>query len=137
MPSIPDRASEVPPHVHEWVRAFERDRPMYQSFPIVLPNGATIATFTGVCSGCKQPVDPERVRGRVMWSLPTVATVDGNSYCERCQRITHHDCRFRAEGKTYRAEWPGLDGRWYCKVPPGPSVGQRLIEMGKRLWRPR
>lgn len=128
--------NEVPPQVQGWVAAFQRDEPMYKSFPLVLPNGAKIKTFTGICSSCKEPVNPELVRGRVMWSLPTVATVEGNSYCEDCQRITHHDCRFRAEGNTYRAEWPGLDGRWYSKTPPVPTLLNRVLSLLKGKAQP-
>jgi len=129
-----DSNTPLPVHVERWLAAFHRDRPMHESFPVILPNRATIHTFTGICSACKQPVDPMMVRGRVMWSLPDVATIDANSYCTPCQRITHHDCRFRSTEKTYRAEWPGLDGRWYSKIPPQPRWWRTLVQTIRSLW---
>jgi hypothetical protein len=65
----------------KWIEAFQRDQPMYKSFPLKLPNGAKISKFTGVCSTCKNAVIPECTRGTVVWSLPHV--VNGNS------KLTH------------------------------------------------
>ncbi len=84
--------SDTPLEVQAWIRAIESDQTLCLSSPLVLPNGEQVTTLTGVCSACNQAIEPAMVRGRLLWSLPTVATVEGNGYCSTCQRITHLHC---------------------------------------------
>jgi len=117
----------------EWMAAFERDPPMSANFPLLMPNGAKIDSFVGICSSCKNPIAAEMVRGQVVWSLRNVATVAANGYCQGCQRITHHACRFRMVQATYQAEWIGSDGRWYRKTPGPSSKWAHLVNWLYRL----
>ena len=108
--------SLVPSEAEDWIKALRAEDPLYTSFPVTLPNGGLIKNFVGLCSGCKRTISGDRVRGRVMWSLPTVATVEANGYCNECKKVTHLHCRFRAHEKTYKVEWIGSDGNWYARV---------------------
>jgi hypothetical protein len=125
---VKGKGNDMPADVRAWITAFQSDAPLYKSFPLILPNGGRVTKFSGVCSACEQLIDPEMVRGRVMWSLPTVATVEGSGYCSACQRITHLHCRFRAHGTTYKVEWPGSDGRWHTKIAPPSSPWRLLVQ---------
>lgn len=127
-----DTEQAIPVEVQGWITAFRSEQPLYKSFPILLPNGGRVNKFTGICSGCKEAIDHEMVRGRVMWSLPTVATVEANGYCHSCQKITHLHCRFRAHGQTYKVEWPDLDGRWYAKVATQTPWWRRVVQIVRR-----
>ncbi len=119
--------ASMDPRVQGWITAFRNEHPLHNHFPVHFDNGAFVGEFVGVCSACAQAVSPDMVHGRVMRSTATVVTVEGNSYCEKCECITHHECRFRAVGKTYCVEWAGTDGKWYQKSYNPPSLWKKIF----------
>lgn len=97
------------------------------SFPITLPNGVSVPTPRGVCSRCKQLIDPSDVHGRVSWPIQTVAVVDAAGLCRSCSTMTQLSVRFRSVDNTFRAEARRPDGGgWVGVQPPPPSTWQRL-----------
>ena len=109
------------------IRAFESEEPLHLSFPLTLSNNAQVRAVTAICSCCKNPIDRDMVHGRLMHSLPTVITMEGNAYCARCQQMTHLYCRFRTIDQTYQVEWPDRDGDWYSQVAANPSIYARVL----------
>lgn len=108
------------------VETFNTNGPLRQSFPVTLPNGATVHVVDGKCGACGEVIDPEKVHGRVTWPLAEVAAVDAAGYCQRCSFMTELILRLRVNGASYQAETIGPDGRWRKVVPPPPTLWQRL-----------
>lgn len=116
----------------DWVAAFERDRPLYEQFPLTLANGRSIPGLHVVCSECACRISGDRVRGRVVQSLPHVITVAANGMCTRCDRITHIDCRFRSDEQTAVLEWLA-HGQWQARSMQPGSFRVRIIDVFRRL----
>ncbi len=119
--------------VRDWIAAFERDPPLFMQFPLSLRNGKSIPGVHVVCSACHCQISGDRVRGRVIQYLPHVATIRANAMCTRCDRITHVDCRFRADGKIAVVEWLGTNGRWQSRLMQPQSIRARIADAFRRL----
>jgi hypothetical protein len=119
--------------VRDWIAAFERDPPLYSQFPLTLQNERSIPGLHVVCSTCQCTISGDRVRGRAMQSLPHVVTVIANAMCTRCDRITHINVRFRADGEIAVVEWLGRNGRWQARPMQPRSLRVRLGDAFRRL----
>lgn len=131
MPTEPvDRTA--PDHLLKaWSEAYQRDPALYTLFPLTLPNGARPPSIACVCAKCGNIIDRELVRGRLFWSLPTVATVEATGYCKPCSYITRCHCRFRVVGDSYVVEWLDKGERWRRGVVRSPSAWARVAHWEK------
>lgn len=128
-----EKCSKAPEReVRDWVAAFERDEPLYGQFPLTLANGRSIPGLHVVCSECNCRISGDRVRGRVVQSLPSVTTVTANAMCTRCDRITHVDCRFRSVEQTAVLEWLA-NGHWQARPMQPKSIRVRIFDAFRRL----
>lgn len=112
--------------VRGWVTEFQRDPPLHQSFPVTLKNGKLLPGVHVVCSKCRNRISGDRVHGRTVQSLPHVLTVSVNGFCAECDRLTHIDCRFRADGSQTIVEWLGAHGQWHAKEMRLPTLADKV-----------
>jgi hypothetical protein len=116
-----------------WIMAFEGEQPLYIQFPIRLVNGKSVPGIHVTCSCCNGQISGDRVRGRVTQPLPYVVAVSANGYCERCNRMTHIDCRFRAQKDETLIEWLASNGHWQARELRQPTVVERITRGARRL----
>ena len=76
-----------------------------------------------VCMQCGNRISGDRVHGRLIQSLPHVLTVSANGCCEECDRLTHIDCRFRANA----------NGGWQARELRQPTLGEKIARGARRL----
>ena len=128
-----EKISKTPEReVRDWVAAFERDPPLFAQFPVTLRNARTIPGVHLVCSTCNGRISGDRVRGRVVQSLPGVITVTANGMCVGCERLTHIDCRFRSDEQSAVLEWLA-NGRWQARPMQPESIRMRIVDAFRRL----
>lgn len=109
------------------IQTFRSAPPLGASFPITLANGVRVPVPRGVCSRCRQVIDPADVHGRVSWPIQTVAVVDAAGLCRPCSVMTELHVRFRSVDNTFRAEARRPDGGgWVAVQPPPLTLRQRL-----------
>jgi hypothetical protein len=116
-----------------WITAFECEQALYTQFPIRLANGKSVPGVHVVCSCCNGHISGDRVHGRVIQSLPHVVSVSANGYCEQCNRMTHIDCRFRAQKDETLIEWLASNGHWQARELQQPTVVERITRGARRL----
>ena len=126
-----DATSEARPL--KWVEAFASEPSLHTQFPVRLMNGESVPGVHVVCSTCKSRVSGDRVRGRVIQSLPNVITISANGYCDACKRITHIDCRFRTEGQQSIIEWLSSNGYWQTREMRKPTLREKMVRDARRL----
>lgn len=126
----------APHQLKAWAEAYRRDPPLDTLFPIAMNNGAIVPKIACVCSGCGNTIDPESVRGRVVWSLPSVFTAEATGYCAPCSTITRIDCRVREQESGFQLEWIGGDNRWWRRTVKPPSTWERVARWLKTLISP-
>jgi hypothetical protein len=120
-------------HIAGWLSTYKRDAPLYSQFPVTLKNGKSVPGVHVVCNTCRGRISGDRVRGRVIQSLPHVVTVSANGYCEQCDRMTHIDCRFRANADETVVEWLASNGYWQAKEMRQPTLGEKITQRVRRL----
>jgi hypothetical protein len=103
------------------IAAYERDAPLAAQFPVRLVNGRELPAIHLNCSCCGRRLPDDTVHGRLIQSLPHVVTVEANGLCEPCNRLTHLDCRVRANDDQTLIEWLGSNGRWMAREYRPPS----------------
>ena len=109
------------------IETFKSTPALGASFPITLANGVSVPVPRGVCSRCRQVIDPADVHGRISWPIPAVAVVDAAGLCRPCSVMTQLHVRFRPVDNTFRAEARRPDGGgWVAVQPPPLSTWQRL-----------
>ena len=119
--------------VREWIADFETDSPLYIHFPLLLVNGKSVPGVHVVCSKCGGRISGDRIHGRVMQSLAHVVTVAANGICQPCNRMTHIDCRFRANPNETVVEWLSSSGRWQSREVRPPSLGEKIASAARRV----
>ena len=133
---MPTEAADRTAPAHQlkaWAEAYQRDPALYTHFPMTLPNGACPPSVACVCGECGNVIDRELVRGRVYWSLPTVATVEATGHCKPCSRITRIHCRFRVVGDSYIVEWLDRGEQWRRGIVQQPSAWTRIARWVKKI----
>jgi len=139
MPNSPDEGNLEPAsgrgggNIAAWVAAYKRDLPLHNQFPIVLKNGKSVPGMHVICNNCGNHISGDRLRGRVIPSLPHVVTIDANGVCEPCDRLTHIDCRFRASGDEALIEWLGSTGLWQAREYRQPTLTEKITKRVRRL----
>src|SRR5437773_2635449 len=109
-------------NVAAWLTAYKEDAPLHGQFPITLRNGKSVHGVHVICNKCCNHISGDRVRGRVIRSLPHVVTIEANGLCEPCDRLTHINCRLRANGNETLIEWLGSNGLWHAREYRQPSL---------------
>ena len=112
---------------------FENEPPLHTQLPVQLVNGKSVPLVHVVCSMCGGTISGDRVHGRVIQSLPHVVTVSANGHCEPCNRMTHADCRFRAQASETVIEWLGSNGCWQVRELRQPTLAETIARAGHRL----
>lgn len=120
-------------HVAAWLTAYKGDAPLHSQFPITLRNGKSVPGVHVICNNCGNHLSGDRVRGRAIRSLPHVVTIEANGLCEQCDRLTHINCRFRADGDEILIEWLGSNGRWHAREYRQPKLVEKIAEQVRRL----
>lgn len=121
-----------------WMAAFNSDEPLYKQFPVRLINGKTVPGIRVVCNPCGQHLTGDRLRGRVVQSLPHVVSVSANGMCVVCERLTHVDFRLRAHPCETVVEWLATNGQWQAKEVRPSTLLERVVGAARRLrakWR--
>lgn len=116
-----------------WMAAFNSDEPLYKQFPVRLINGKTVPGIRVVCSPCGQHLTGDRLRGRVVQSLPHVVSVSANGMCVVCERLTHVDFRLRAHPGETMVEWLATNGQWQAKEVRPSTLLERAFGVVRRL----
>jgi hypothetical protein len=116
-----------------WITAFQSEPPLHTLFPVYLVNGKSVPGVHIVCSKCGGRISGDRVRGRVVQSLPHVVTVAANGWCEECDRMTHIDCRFRSNADETVVEWLASGGYWQAKEMRQPTIAEKIARGALRL----
>jgi len=116
-----------------WTTAFAGDPALHSQFPVRLMNGKSVPGLHVACRKCGSPLSGDRVRGRVIQSLPHVVTVTANGYCDVCKRMTHIDCRFRTQGQQSIVEWLGSNGYWQAREMRKPRLPEKIFRDVRRL----
>ena len=116
-----------------WLSAYKREAPLYSQMPITLQNGKSVPGLHVVCSSCGNQISGDRVRGRVVQSLPNVVTIAANGFCEPCDRITHIDCRIRTNGGETLIEWLASNGAWNAREYRQPTLAEKITRLVRRL----
>ena len=116
-----------------WLAEFESDPPLHKIFPVTLINGTSVPGIHIVCSNCSGSISGDRIRGRVIKSLPHVLTVSANGYCEKCDRLTHVDCRFRSSADGTLIEWLAANGCWQARELRQPTLAEKIARGARRL----
>ena len=128
-----DRDSASEAKTLGWITAFASEPPLHTQFPVKFVNGKSVPGVHVVCSCCNGQISGDRVRGRVTQSLPNVITVSANGYCEQCNRMTHIDCRFRAQKDETLIEWLASNGHWHARELRQPTVVEKITRGAHRL----
>lgn len=110
------------------VTAFKWDAPLHSQFPITLKNGKSIPGVHVICNTCGSQLSGDRVRGRVVRSMPHVVTIEANGLCEPCDRLTQIHCRLRAGEDRTLIEWLGSDGRWHVRDYRQPTLAEKITK---------
>ncbi len=116
-----------------WMTAFASEPSLHTQFPVRLLSGKSVPGVHVVCSECGNRISGDRVRGRVIQSLPHVITISANGYCDVCKRMTHIDCRFRSEGQQSTVEWLGSNGYWQAREMRKPTLSEKIALGVRRL----
>ncbi len=124
-------ASEI--SVAAWLAAYKQDEPLYSHMPIELNNGTSVPGLHVVCKTCGSNISGDRVRGRVIQSLPHVVTIAANGFCAPCDRLTHIDCRLRANTDETLIEWLGSNGIWQGRAFRPPTLSEKLARWMRRM----
>lgn len=111
-----------------WLSAYKRDAPLYSQMPITLKNGKSVPGVHVICNTCGNNLSGDRVHGRVVQSLPNVVTIAANGYCEPCDRLTHIDCRLRANGDETAIEWLAGNGIWQAREYRLPTLAEKIVK---------
>lgn len=119
--------------VQSWVDAYATDEPLYKQFPLNLVNGKTVPGVRVICTTCEDRLTGDRLRGRVVQSLPHVVTVTANGYCHVCDRLTHVDCRFRANPGVTIVEWLRTNGTWQAREIRPSTLFERATGLVRRM----
>ena len=120
-------------NIAAWRSAYKRDPSLRSQFPITLKNGKSVPGVHVICNNCGQHISGDRLRGRVIQSLPHVVTIDANGLCEPCDRVTHIDCRFRSDGKETLIEWLASNGLWQAREYRHPTLAEKITKYVRRL----
>lgn len=120
-------------NIAAWATAYIGDAPLHCQFPIMLKNGKSVPGVHVICNSCGAHISGDRVRGRVIQSLPHVVTIEANGFCEPCDRLTHIDCRVRANRDETLIEWLGNNGLWYAREYRQPTLAEKITEQVRRL----
>jgi hypothetical protein len=116
-----------------WLSAFGQDAPLHSQMPIKLKNGKSVPGFNVICNNCGHSLSGDRVHGRVIRSLPHVVTIEANGLCEPCDRITHIDCRIRANGGETLIEWLANNGTWNAREYRQFTLAEKIARLVRRL----
>ena len=116
-----------------WITAFQNEPPLHSQFPVTLKNGKTVPGVHVVCAQCNNQISGDRVHGRLTQSLPHVLTISANGYCEECDRLTHVDCRFRANANDTVVEWRGSNGYWQARELRQTTLAEKIARGARRL----
>jgi hypothetical protein len=120
-------------NIAAWLTAYKGDAPLHSQLPITLKNGKSVPGVHITCNNCGSQISGDRVRGRVIQSLPHVVTIEANGLCEPCDRLTHINCRFRANGDETLIEWLGSNGLWHAREYRQPTLAEKITEKVHRL----
>lgn len=112
---------------------FKNEPPLHTLFPVILANGKSVPGVHIVCMQCGNRISGDRVRGRLIQSLPHVLTLSANGFCEECERLTHVDCRFRSNANGTVVEWLASNGCWQARELRQPTMGQKIARGARRL----
>ena len=113
--------------------AFKTEPPLHTLFPVTLKNGKSVPGVHVVCTQCGNRITGDRVHGRLTQSLPHVLTISANGYCEECDRLTHVDCRFRANSNGTVVEWLANNGYWRAQELRQPALAEKIARGVRRL----
>lgn len=94
-------------------------------FPLTLPGGGKVDTFSGHCAKCDEEIPDADLRGSVIKVIPTVATISAVGLCRKCSCLTPFHHRIRAVDGHLQSEWIGDAGRWVkrsWKDTPKPGM---------------
>jgi len=119
--------------MREWIAAFRSDPALHTLFPVTLMNGKLLPGMHVVCSNCGNSISGDRVHGRTVQSLPHVLTVSASGYCAECDRLTHIDCRIRANASDTIVEWLGTNGNWQARELRQPTFAEKVRRWLRRL----
>jgi hypothetical protein len=120
-------------HIAAWLSAYKQERPLHSQFPITLKNGKSVPGLLVVCNNCGDHITGDRVRGRIIYLLPHVVTIEANGFCEPCERITHIDCRFRTNGDETLIEWRSSNGLWQAREYRQPTLTEKITKHVRQL----
>jgi len=120
-------------NIAAWLSAFKRDAPLHSQMPIKLQNGKSVPGLNVICNNCGHSLSGDRVRGRVIRSLPHVVTIEANGLCEPCDRLTHVNCRIRATEDETLIEWLGGNGLWQAREYRQPTLAEKIARLVRRL----
>ena len=119
--------------MHQWIAAFRSDPALHTLFPVTLMNGKLLPGVHVACSNCGNRISGDRVHGRTVQSLPHVLTVSASGYCAECDRLTHIDCRIRANASDTIVEWLGTNGNWQARELRQPTFAEKVRRWLRRL----
>lgn len=100
-------------------KLFLNSQTIESQLPIGFPEKDVVWHAVSIdCDKCKSPIPEKYIRGKVTQLIPTVISIDGVSFCEKCLLLHHFQWRFRDDGSM---EFTDHDGRW-CRTY-GEKVG--------------
>lgn len=99
------------------------------SMPVKFKNGALFTEISGYCINCNKLIEPDLLRGSVIYPFDSVAIVDAVGVCHECNLISgfywrlHNDMRITGQ----------RDGKWYTWRPQY-SFHDQLINFIKGIF---
>jgi hypothetical protein len=86
--------------------------PIASSFPLALPGGGKVDSFSGHCAKCDGEIPDIDLHGSVVKVIPAVATISAVGLCRECSCLTPFHHRLRAVDGSIQSEWINDAGRW-------------------------
>jgi len=108
------------------------DNPTIASrFPILLPDGSWLRTFTARCPECDEEIPHDMLRGTTTDAFGVLA-MDAVGLCGLCEMSVRYQVRFRKDGT---CDAVGPDGKWVQYNLRERSIGRRFLSAVRRLFR--
>lgn len=111
---------------------YRTSRTIISQLPIKFDTNLSWHTLTITCEKCRRDVPDSQVHGTVTSLIPSVITVEGVAFCEKCLLLHQVMYRFRADGSV---ELVNKSGQWVTIQSKDNTRWDHLFDTIKDIYR--